>query len=72
MYYVRVNYIETAGDEVRKVEENDICITKKDAAKFIARVVGEPRGRIEREIAARGVTLIKRDSQGWRAKVWYI
>ncbi len=64
MYQVEIKWADGEG-------EGEIFATKWQAVRFLAKHVGEPQRSISAEVAPKTDSAIKRDSKGWRARVWY-
>jgi len=71
MYQVKVSFQEVVGEETRHFEEYDFFSTKRGVVRFIAKIVGETQAAIAAEVNAKTDSTLCRDSQGWRAQVWY-
>ena len=67
MYLVSIKGV--SGEE--KFEADEFFVTKKQVVRFIAKSVGETQAAIAAEVNAKADSTLYRDSQGWRAQVWY-
>jgi hypothetical protein len=64
MYQVRIKYQDSES-------QNDYFTTKREVIRWIATETCSTQRAIANEIAAKDDSEIYRDSQGWRAQVWY-